>query len=60
MEALLAVLRVLDLLTLLSGAVRFADDASKAHPQFQDTPPAQVLPVQENTNGAAGPAQSAF
>lgn len=51
MEALLAVLRVFDVLALLSGAVRFAEDAAKAHPQFQDNPPAQVLPVQGDKSG---------
>lgn len=60
MEALLAVLRVLDVLALLSGAVRLADDAAKVHPQFQDNPPAQVVPAQENTGGAYSPTQTAF
>ncbi|MBM3952583.1 MAG: hypothetical protein FJ311_14160 [Rhodospirillales bacterium] len=60
MEALLAVLRVLDVLAFLSGAVRLADDAAKAHPQFQGNPPAQVLPVQENTVGAVSSTQAVF
>ena len=36
MEALLAVLRVFDVLAFLSGAARLAENAGKAHPQFQD------------------------
>jgi len=61
MEALLAVLRVLDVLAFLSGAVRLADDAAKTHPQFQDNPPAlAILPPHQSagTDGSGNAANS--